>query len=93
MDSNQKAVRERAEATLTRAAKSVANANAVDMVAEKKYPVPEVAKILGIAEKTVRKKILEGELGVYRIGTCVRVGENELRRVLEQGFTPARNVA
>jgi excisionase family DNA binding protein len=40
--------------------------------------VAEVAKRLGVAEKTVRRKIDKGELPAVRVGNLVRVGERDL---------------
>ena len=62
-------------------------------VREKKYKVPEVAVILGKAEKTIWTMVGDGRIGVYRIGRSVRIGEGEINRILEEGFTPARRSA
>ena len=62
-------------------------------VREKKYKVPEVAPILGKSEKTIWTMVADGRIGVYRIGRSVRVGEGELRRILEENFQPARRSA
>ena len=62
-------------------------------VKEKKYPVPVTAELLGLKPKTLWTKIANKEIGVYRIGRCVRIGENEIKRVLEEGFEPAKNAA
>jgi hypothetical protein len=60
-------------------------------VTEPKYKVPEVAKHLRKAEKTVWKMIGEGKIAVYRIGRNVVVGEKELTRILEESFCPAKS--
>jgi excisionase family DNA binding protein len=62
-------------------------------IREKKYKVPEAAEFLGISEKTLWSKIGGARIAVYRIGRCVRIGESELIRVLEEGFTPAQRAA
>jgi excisionase family DNA binding protein len=54
--------------------------------------VAEVAKRLGVAEKTVRRKIDKGELPAVRFGNLVRVGERDLaayvgRSRLDKGET------
>lgn len=60
---------------------------------EKKYKVPEGAAVLGISEKTLWAHIGARDVAVYRIGRCVRIGEGELARILQEGFTPARRTA
>lgn len=62
-------------------------------IREKKFKVPQSAELLGISEKTLWTKIGAGSVGVYRIGRCVRIGESELVRILQEGFTPARRTA
>ena len=62
-------------------------------IREKKFKVPEAAEFLGISEKTLWTKIGAASVAVYRIGRCVRIGESELVRILQEGFTPARRTA
>ena len=62
-------------------------------IMEKRYKVPAAAQILGIAEKTLWTWIGERRIGVYRIGRAVFVGEREIQRILEEGFTPPRQAA
>jgi excisionase family DNA binding protein len=59
-------------------------------VAEPKYRVPEAAKLLRKAEKTMWAMIGDGRIGVYRVGRNVLIGERELQRLLEEGYSPAR---
>lgn len=62
-------------------------------IKEKKYPVPVTAEFLAIKPKTLWAHIGNGSVSVYRIGRSVRIGENEIKRILEDGFTQARNAA
>jgi excisionase family DNA binding protein len=57
---------------------------------EPKYRVPEAAGLLAQHPKTIWNKIANGDIAVYRIGRSVRIGESEIRRILEEGFQPAR---
>jgi len=52
--------------------------------------VPEVAEKLGISEKTVWAWIGARRLAVHRVGRSVRVPESEIRRILDDGYTPAQ---
>jgi len=49
---------------------------------ERFLSVVEVAKRLGVAEKTVRRKIASGDLPAHRVGKLVRVGESSLTAYL-----------
>jgi excisionase family DNA binding protein len=60
-------------------------------VAEKKYKVPEAAKLLRKADKTMWAMIADGRIGVYRVGRNVLIGESEILRLLEEGYFPARS--
>lgn len=62
-------------------------------VREEKFKVPEAAQMLGKSPKTIWTMVADGRIGVYRIGRSVRIGESELRRILEECFTPARRSA
>ncbi len=53
---------------------------------ERFLSVAEVAKQLGVSEKTVRRKIAAGDLPADRVGKLIRVRE----RVLTACLTPAR---
>jgi excisionase family DNA binding protein len=48
--------------------------------------VAEVAQRLGVAEKTVRRRIATGDLPAQRVGKLIRVNE----RILTSSLTPAR---
>ncbi len=65
----------------------------VDIVKEKKYRISEAAIILDRKPKTVYAMIGRREICVYRVNRAILIGENEIRRILEEGFTPARQVA
>ncbi len=45
--------------------------------------VKVVAKRLQVCEKTVRRLIDAGELPVYRIRSVIRIGEDDLARLLK----------
>jgi excisionase family DNA binding protein len=60
------------------------------IVAEAKYKVPEAAKLIRRSEKGLWAMIGQGRIGVYRVGRSVLIGEAEIQRLLEEGFTPAR---
>lgn len=57
---------------------------------EKKYTVPETAAIFAKSTKAIWNAVAAGDIAVYRIGRSVRIGESEIRRILEEGFQPAR---
>jgi len=46
--------------------------------------VEETARALEISTKSVRRLIERGELRVHRIGRCLRLSEEELRRYLNR---------
>ena len=51
---------------------------------ERFLSVAEVAKRLGVSEKTVRRKIASGDLPAHRVGKLLRVSERILRAYLTQ---------
>lgn len=57
---------------------------------EKRHPIPTAAKLLGIKSKTLWSWKGAGRIGFYAVGRRVFIGEGEIRRILEEGFTPAR---
>jgi excisionase family DNA binding protein len=59
-------------------------------VTEPKYKVPEAAKLLRKADKTMWAMIGDGRIGVYRVGRNVLIGESEILRLLEEGYCPAK---
>jgi excisionase family DNA binding protein len=44
--------------------------------------VDQVAEYLAVCSRTVRRRIVEGELTVHRIGRSLRIAEDDLRRYL-----------
>lgn len=42
------------------------------------------AKLWGVTEQTFRRRVHEGWLPVYRLGKILRVGEDDLNRLLER---------
>jgi excisionase family DNA binding protein len=68
-----------ASSSLEQALKETAQeADSSPELGERVLSVAEVAKRLGVAEKTVRRKIDKGELPAVRFGNLVRVGERDL---------------
>jgi excisionase family DNA binding protein len=55
--------------------------------------VPEVAEKLGISEKTVWAWIGARRIAVHRVGRSVRVPESEIRRILDDGYTPPKSAS
>lgn len=45
--------------------------------------VEQVAKSLGLSEKTVRKYINEGELKAFKLGTSWKITENDLQKFIQ----------
>ena len=58
--------------------------SAIAMTDEKIYTVKEVAAILRIAPKTVRKMIAEGELVAFRLRDEWRIKQSALDAVMRQ---------
>lgn len=54
------------------------------------HSVPEVARRLGLKPSTIRRKILDKQIAVYRPSVrAVRVSEATIREILAKGFSPA----
>lgn len=61
-------------------------------VAEKKFTAREAAEALGVTEACIRRWILTKRIACVKIGKrLVRIPESELRRILHEGYSPARN--
>jgi excisionase family DNA binding protein len=58
---------------------------------EKKYRVAEAAKLLGQKETTTRDWILDRKIAVIRVGKTILIPESEIKRILEEGFRPAKS--
>jgi excisionase family DNA binding protein len=52
--------------------------------------VNQVADSLGLKPSTIRAWIAQRRIAVARIGRSVRVPEDEIRRLIEEGTIPAR---
>jgi excisionase family DNA binding protein len=59
-------------------------------VSEKKYKIPEAAKLLGQQQSTTRKWILLRKIAVFRVGKTILIPESEITRILEDAFCPAK---
>ena len=46
------------------------------------FTIDEVAEMLRVGPRTVRRQIAAGELVAYRFGGCVRIAEADLRAFL-----------
>ncbi len=44
--------------------------------------VPDAADFINMSEKTIRRRIDDGQLPVHRIGNRIRIDQDELRRFL-----------
>ncbi len=52
------------------------------------YTIRECAASLRVSERTIRRAIVSGQLGVVRIGTCVRVRRESLAEFLSMRGNP-----
>jgi excisionase family DNA binding protein len=52
--------------------------------------VAQAAIEMNVATSTVRAWIAQRRLGHIRLGRSIRVPHDEIRRVMEEGYTPAR---
>lgn len=52
------------------------------------YTVAEIADLLEVSTRTVRRWIAGGDLRVHRFGRQVRVSESDLRAFVDGGRTP-----
>ena len=50
---------------------------------QKHYKISEVAELLGVCNKTVRRWIAEGKLKAHRIGRTIRIPKTELVSIIE----------
>ena len=53
------------------------------------HDVPTVAKRWSVSERTVRRLIASGKIGVLRIAGTTRIPESEQERYLRESYTPA----
>jgi len=53
------------------------------------HDVPTVAKRWSVSERTVRRLIASGKIGVLRIAGTTRIPESEQERYLRESFTPS----
>lgn len=59
----------------------------------KLHKVPEFAEHLNISTKTAWNWIAQGRVGVVRLGRSVRVPQDQIDKMIEEGFTPPRDAA
>ncbi len=52
--------------------------------------VQAAAEAWNVSVKTAWNWIAEGRVGVVRLGRAVRVPQGEIERLVNEGFTPAR---
>ena len=58
------------------------------------HAIPGAAERLGVADKTLRNWIDAGKVNVYRVGgRAIRISEDEIERILNESFCPARRSA
>ena len=53
---------------------------------EKYYSTAEISEILNVKEATIRSWIFKGLLPVKKFGRCVRIQEEVLERLLQDGL-------
>jgi len=56
------------------------------------YTTKVTAARLGVKESTVRAWLAAGKLGYVKLGRAVRIPEEEIARLVANGFRPARPV-
>lgn len=49
------------------------------------YSVEQIAEVLGVSTKTVRRRIAEGKLLAHRVGRQVRISEDDYRSYVAAG--------
>jgi len=49
------------------------------------YSVEQIADLLGVSTKTVRRRIAEGKLLAHRVGRQVRISEDDYRSYVAAG--------
>jgi len=57
------------------------------------HRVQQAAEQWNVSVKTVWNWIAEGRVGVVRLSRSVRIPQEEIDRLIEEGFTPARRDA
>lgn len=57
------------------------------------YTVSEVAAEIRCSEKTVRRLIDAGYLNILRFGTRIRVPQDEIERIRQNGIPTQRNLS
>ena len=55
---------------------------------EKNLRINEVADLLGYKTATIRKKLLRGEIGYFKIGRIVAIPQSEVTRLLGRFHPP-----
>ena len=59
----------------------------------KLYKVQQAAEIWNVSVKCAWNWIAQERVGVVRLGRSVRIPQSEIDRLIEEGFTPARQSA
>jgi excisionase family DNA binding protein len=57
------------------------------------HRVQQAAEQWNVSVKTAWNWIAQGRVGVVRLGRAVRIPQEEIDRLIEEGFTPARRNA
>ena len=52
------------------------------------YTVAQVADLLAVSSRTVRRWVAAGDLPAHRFGRRVRISESDLRAFVQKGRTP-----
>jgi excisionase family DNA binding protein len=57
------------------------------LVPNRLLTIKEIAKILHVNERTIRRRIDAGYLATIRTGRIVRIHPNEVKRILSEGLS------
>ena len=58
--------------------------NEITVKLQRHYRLKDVAEMLSVSEKSVRRWIYEGKLKAHRIAGCVRVPQTELLKIIRE---------
>jgi excisionase family DNA binding protein len=55
--------------------------------------IAQAAKTLGLSESTIRSWKGKRRIGFVQLGRAIRIPAEEITRLIEEGFTPARRTS
>jgi excisionase family DNA binding protein len=53
--------------------------------------IPQAAEVLGLSAATIRSWLSQHKVPVVKLGRAVRLKETDIRKLIEEGYIPARN--